>query len=304
MITKPKTAIVVAGPTAVGKTAAAIRLALRFDTEIVSADSRQCYRELRIGVARPSDEELAIVPHHFIASHGFGDDVTAAVFERYALDASERILHDRDHVVVVGGTGLYLKAFIDGMDDMPDVAPAFRDEAERIFREEGLEAIRDALEKEDPLFSTDGDMANPHRMIRALSFKRATGASIRNYQLGTARERPFRIVRIGLELPREELHRRIEARVDEMAATGLLQEVEGLIEFRSHKALQTVGYREIFSYMDGEWGWDEAVDLVRQNTRRYAKRQMTWFRSDDKMHWCHPGDIGRMVDLVVERPVS
>jgi tRNA dimethylallyltransferase len=190
------------------------------------------------------------------------------------------------------------------MDDMPDVAPAFRDEAERIFREEGLEAIRDALEKEDPLFSTDGDMANPHRMIRALSFKRATGASIRNYQLGTARERPFRIVRIGLELPREELHRRIEARVDEMAATGLLQEVEGLIEFRSHKALQTVGYREIFSYMDGEWGWDEAVDLVRQNTRRYAKRQMTWFRSDDKMHWCHPGDIGRMVDLVMERPVS
>jgi tRNA dimethylallyltransferase len=304
MITKPKTAIVVAGPTAVGKTAAAIRLALHFDTEIVSADSRQCYREFRIGVARPSDEELAAVPHHFIASHGFEDDVTAAVFERYALDAAERILRERDHVVVVGGTGLYLKAFMDGMDDMPEVPQPFREEAERIFREEGLDALRNAVGKDDPLFASDGDMSNPHRMIRALSFKRATGASIRNYQIGTARERPFRIVRIGLELPRQELNRRIEARVDEMVAAGLLQEVEGLEGFRTHKALQTVGYREIFSYMDGEWGWDEAVDLVRQNTRRYAKRQMTWFRSDEKMFWCHPEDIGRMVDLVMERPVS
>jgi tRNA dimethylallyltransferase len=304
MITNPKTAIVVAGPTAVGKTAAAIRLALRFDTEIVSADSRQCYRELRIGVARPSDEELAVVPHHFIASYGFGDDVTAAVFERYALDASEHILRDRDHVVVVGGTGLYLKAFMDGIDDMPDVPPSFRGEVENLFREEGLEALRKALEMEDALFAADGDMSNPHRMIRALSFKRATGESIRTYQSGTAVQRPFRIVRIGLELPRQELHRRIEARVDEMVVAGLLQEVEGLEGFRTHKALQTVGYREIFSYMDGEWGWDEAVDLVRQNTRRYAKRQMTWFRSDEKTVWCHPDDIGRMVDLVMERPVS
>lgn len=298
MITKPKTAIVVAGPTAVGKTAVAIRLARRFGTEIVSADSRQCYRELHIGVARPSDEELSIVPHHFIASHGFEDDITAAVFERYALEAAERILRDRDHVVVCGGTGLYLKAFMDGMDDMPNVHSTFREEAALLFRGEGLEALRIALEKEDPLFAAAGDMSNPHRMIRALSFKRATGASIRMYQRGTAVERPFRIVGIALELPKEELHRRIEARVDEMVATGLLQEVEGLSGCRDHKALQTVGYREMFSFIDGECGWEEAVGLVKQSTRRYAKRQMTWFRADGAMRWFSPGDFEGMLEAI------
>ena len=298
MITKPKTAIVVAGPTAVGKTAAAIRLAGRFDTEIVSADSRQCYRELRIGVARPSEEELSMVPHHFIASHGFEDDVTAAFFERYALDAAGRILRERDHVVVVGGTGLYLKAFMDGLDDMPSVPADSREEAELLFREGGVEALRSALEKEDPLFAAAGDMSNPHRMLRALSFKRTTGASIRTYQGGAAVERPFRIVRIGLELPKDELHRRIETRVDEMVANGLLQEVEGLWMFRAHRALQTVGYRETFTYLDGQCGWEEAVDLVKRNTRRYAKRQMTWFRSDGAMRWFSPWDLDGMLEAI------
>ena len=304
MITKPKTAIVVAGPTAVGKTQAAILLARHFGTEIVSADSRQCYRELRIGVARPSDEELAAVPHHFIASHGFEDDVTAAVFERYALDKTQRILDGRDYVVVVGGTGLYLKAFMEGIDEMPDVPVSFREEAERIFRYEGLEALRATVLLEDPLYAANGELSNPHRMIRALSFVRATGTSIREYQRGMAADRSFDMVRIGLELPKDELHRRIEARVDEMVSGGLLAEVEGLADRRAHKALHTVGYREVLEYIDGKRAWTDAVGLIKQNTRRYAKRQTTWFRSDGKTVWCHPDDIGRMIDLVMERPVS
>lgn len=297
---KRKTAIVIAGPTAVGKTRAAIALALRLGTEIVSADSRQCYRELRIGVARPSDEELASVPHHFIASHGFDDEVTASLFERYALERVQTILRDRDHVVVVGGTGLYLRAFTDGIDAMPEVPTPFREEVERMLREEGLQALREAVEREDPLFAADGELRNPHRMIRALSFIRATGTSIREHQKAVPAARPFRIVHMALGLPREELHRRIGVRVDQMVAGGLLQEVEGLLAFRNQKALQTVGYREMFGYIDGLMGWDETVESVKQNTRRYAKRQMTWFRGDDRLTWCHPEDIVRMEGLANE----
>lgn len=290
-----KTAIVISGPTAVGKTQSAIRLATHFETEIVSADSRQCYRELRIGVARPSEEELSAIPHHFIASHGLDDEVTASVFERYALEKTEAILRCSDHAVVVGGTGLYLKAFMEGIDAMPEVPPIFREEAARLYRESGLQALREAVEREDPLFAADGEMSNPHRMIRALSFVRATGDSIRSHQKGVASERPFDIVRIGLALPKDELHRRIEERVDGMVSSGLIREVEGLVAYRERQALQTVGYREVFGYMNGDYGWDEAVVLVKQNTRRYAKRQMTWFRSDPKTSWFHPEDLEGML---------
>jgi tRNA dimethylallyltransferase len=293
-----KTAIVISGPTAVGKTRIAIGLARHFVTEIVSADSRQCYRELRIGVARPSEEELAAVPHHFIASHGLEEDVTASLFERYALEKAEAIHRHSDHVVVVGGTGLYLKAFMEGLEDMPDVPPVFREEAERLYGDSGLKALREAVELEDPLFAADGDLSNPRRMIRALSFLRANGESIRTYQKGVAAERPFDIVRIGLTLPKDELHRRIEARVDGMVSAGLLREVEGLAAYRDRQALLTVGYREVFGFMDGAYGWDEAVALVKQNTRRYAKRQMTWFRGDPKTQWFHPDDLEGMLKAV------
>jgi tRNA dimethylallyltransferase len=295
---KRKTVIVIQGPTAVGKTQSAIRLATHFETEIVSADSRQCYRELRIGVARPSEEELAAVPHHFIASHGLDDEVTASVFERYAIDKTETILRCSDHAVVVGGTGLYLKAFMEGIDTMPEVPSFFREEAVRLYRESGLQTLREAVEREDPLFAADGDMSNPHRMIRALSFARATGDSIRSHQKGVASERPFDIVRIGLALPKEELHRRIEERVDGMVSSGLLREVEGLVAYRERQALQTVGYREIFGYIDGSYGWDEAVATVKQNTRRYAKRQMTWFRADTHAQWFHPDDFEGMIAAI------
>lgn len=298
-----QTAIIIAGPTAVGKTELAIRIARELDTEIISADARQCYRELNIGVARPSPEELAAVPHHFIASHGMTDRINAAVFEQYALHNSEYILRERGNVVICGGTGLYLRAFCEGMDEMPEVPEEIRKSVESIYHAEGLKALQAVISIEDPQFAMDGALDNPARVIRALSFMRATGRSIRDFQRRAPVDRPFRIIKLLIDRPRTELYDRINQRVTNMLEQGLWQEAESLSEFRNLQALQTVGYREIFECMDGRISRTQAEDLIRQHTRNYAKRQLTWFQKETGMKVFHPGQFDEIMKYLASQGI-
>jgi len=284
-----KTVIIVAGPTAVGKTALAIQLAQHFDTEILSADSRQCYQELSIGVAKPSLREQAGIPHHFIDSHRVTDKVNVAVFESYAMSIAEDVWKRHDTLIVCGGTGLYLQAFLHGIDPIPPVPPAIRLEVERLWKEGGQTALAAALREEDPLYAADGEMSNPHRMLRALSVLRATGHSIRHFQHNTPADRPFRRCWIGLELPREALYARIDARVDAMMQQGLLEEVQSMWHHRHLNALQTVGYKELFQHLEGSSTREEAIAHIKKHTRHYAKRQLTWFHSISEIQWFEPG---------------
>jgi tRNA dimethylallyltransferase len=273
-----KTCLIIAGPTAVGKTSLAIDLALQYNTRIISADSRQCYKEMNIGVAKPSAEQLAAVHHYFINSHSITEEVTAAAFEQYALKAADEIFSQHDLAIMVGGTGLYIKAFCEGLDSIPVIDPAIRALIIQSYESNGIEWLQARIKEEDPDFFSHGEIQNPQRMMRALEVKRSTGQSIRNFQQGKQAQRPFRIIKLGLELPRELLYAQIDNRVDEMMAAGLLEEVKSLYQYRSLNALQTVGYTELFDSLDGKISIDDAVELIKRNTRHYAKRQITWFK--------------------------
>jgi tRNA dimethylallyltransferase len=277
--------IIIGGPTAVGKTAAAIRLALEYNTEIISADSRQCYKEMKIGVARPSEEELATVPHHFIASHSIHENINAAAFEKYALDKAEGIFKKNQTVIVAGGTGLYIKALAEGMDEIPSIPPEIREGLIKDYNEKGIAWLQQGIELHDPLFFSSGEMQNPQRMMRALEVIKFTGKSIIEFRKGEKQDRNFSIKKIGLELPREILYERINARVDKMMEAGLLEEVRALYPFKHLNALQTVGYQELFDFLDGKHSLEKAVELIKRNTRHYAKRQMTWFKRDREIQW-------------------
>jgi tRNA dimethylallyltransferase len=291
----------------VGKTAAAIQLAQqlgRLDPvsnaidplPIISADSRQCFRELKIGVAKPGPAELAAVPHYFIDSHSIHEDVNAAVFEHYALDVLDRLFQTHRRVIVVGGTGLYLKALMYGLDAMPAVPAQVRQGIEDLYRQQGIDALRAMVQAEDPLFARDADLSNPQRMMRALEVMRATGRSIRQYQQASPVSRNFEVIPFVLDLPREELYQRINLRVDQMMEAGLLDEVRQLLPFRKINALQTVGYREIFALLDGRTSLEKAIEAIKQNTRHYAKRQLTWFRSNPIWQWVHAAtDLGGLI---------
>lgn len=295
------TVVIIAGPTAVGKTAFAIALAQQLQTEIISADSRQCYREMKIGVARPTAAELAAVPHHFIASHSVVEDLNAASFEKYALAAAETIFQQNKVAVMVGGTGLYIKAFCEGIDPMPEVPQAVRDEIIGNYEKKGLIWLQKELQHKDPAFWALAEQQNPQRLMRALEILYATGHSILHYRTAKKIERPFRILQFGLELPKEQLHERIHLRVNQMMEEGLLDEVRSLLPYRSHNALQTVGYRELFAHLDGNISLEEAVTQIRTNTRQYAKRQLTWFRKDTGIKWLLP-DAAALARVLVQIP--
>jgi len=280
--------IVIAGPTAVGKTSVAIEIAKNFQTEIISADSRQCYRELNIGVARPSEEELKQVKHYFIASHSIQEKITAAGFENYALEKVNEIFRDKDVVVMVGGTGLYIKAFSEGMDEIPDVPEKLRTEIVDQYRQNGLEWLQNEVAALDPKFYDKGEIKNPHRLLRALEVFKATGRSIMDFRRGEKKKRDFEIVKIALQLPKEQLHQRIDYRVDKMMEGGLLEEVRTLLPYQHLNALQTVGYKELFGYLNGERDLATAIDLIKRNTKQYARRQMTWFKKDTACQWMAP----------------
>lgn len=290
-----KTVIIIVGPTAVGKTGIAIELAHYFNTEIISADSRQCFKELNIGAARPSAEELEKIKHYFIASHSITEPVNAAVFEKYALEKTREIFKTHDQAVMVGGTGLYVKAFCEGLHEMPVTDPAIRERIVRDYEEKGLTWLQQEIKINDPEFFQKAEIKNPQRMMRALEIKLSTGQSILSFRKGEKAKRDFRIVRVGLELPKEELHRKIHERVDRMMSEGLLDEVKELKPFKKYNALQTVGYSELFGYLDEKITLAEAIELIKRNTRQYAKRQMTWFRKDKEVHWFAPSDLQQII---------
>jgi tRNA dimethylallyltransferase len=285
---KNKTVIIIAGPTAVGKTSVAIDVARYFQTEIISADSRQCYKELNIGVARPSVEELTKVKHHFIASHSINEKVTAARFEQYALEKVVEIFEKNDFAVMVGGTGLYIKAFCEGMDEIPEVPDSLRNIITDKYKQNGLEWLQQEVRKLDPKFYAVGEIKNPHRLLRALEVIKATGKSILEFRKGEKENRDFNIVKFALQLPKELLHSNIEQRVDKMMDAGLLEEVRSLQAFQHLNALQTVGYKELFDYLNGLSSLEAAVALIKRNTKQYAKRQITWFKKDKEYNWVDP----------------
>ena len=297
-VSQNKTAIIICGPTAVGKTAVAIQIAKHLGTEIISADSRQCFKELNIGVARPTEKELQTVPHHFMASHSVNEEVTAVGFEQYALEKIEFLFKKNNVVVLVGGTGLYIKAFEDGLDLIPEINVNIRREIVTNYENLGINWLQQELREKDPVFFKEGEIRNPQRMMRALEVINATGQSILSFRNGKKANRNFRIIKIGLELPKEILHLRIQERVDKMMEQGLLDEVKNMIPYRKHNALQTVGYAELFDYLEGKTELKLAVELIKTHTRQYAKRQMTWFKKDKNIQWFGPNELNAMLTYV------
>lgn len=279
------------GPTAVGKTAFAISLAKLLNTEIVSADARQCYQEMNIGVARPSLDELSQVTHHFICSHSIHDQVNASVFEQYALGKVNTLLETKESVVLVGGTGLYIKAFCEGLDLIPLIDPAIRAGIIQQYEKLGLRWLQKEVSVKDPAYWAKGEQQNPQRLMRALEVKLGTQASILSFQQKNKTIRPFNIVKIGIEMPRELLYDRINQRVLNMVEQGLEQEVKSLSPFSDLNALQTVGYSEWVPFFNNEISRDRVIALIQQNTRHYAKRQMTWFKKDPEITWYQSSTI-------------
>lgn len=280
-----KRLIVVAGPTAVGKTAECIRLAQMLNTEIVSADSRQFYKEMNIGVARPSESELATVPHHLIAHISVCQDYNVAMYEREALEVIEELFRRKDDIVLTGGSGLYVNAVCNGIDDIPDKDEGIRQELNDLFAEQGLEPLQRELQERDQEYWKIVDKQNHIRLIRALEVCRQTGRTFTSFRSQKKTQRNFDIVRIGIKRSRENLLERIYQRVDCMLEQGLIEEVKGLYEYKNLQVLNAVGYKEIFDFLDGKTSLQEAVEQIKINTRRYAKRQMTWFCKDKEIQW-------------------
>lgn len=275
-----KTCLIVCGPTAIGKTSYGIELAIRHNTAIISADSRQCFKELNIGVAKPSDEQLRKAKHYFINSHSIHDEVNARIFEEYALKTVNSIFEKNDVAIMVGGTGLYIKAFAEGLDEIPEVNESLRKGINKNYLTNGFDWLKNELKNQDPLFFSKGEMENPQRMLRALEVKMSTGKSILDFHSQKKVKRNFEIKVRLLELPREQLYQNINKRVDQMMESGFLKEAESLYPFKHLNALQTVGYKELFDYFDGKYSLEKAVEEIKKNTRHYAKRQMTWFRKN------------------------
>lgn len=285
-----KRLLVIVGPTGSGKTDLSLRVARRYGAPILSTDSRQFYRGMAIGTAQPTVEEQQLVEHHFIASHDITEGLNCGTYEQEALSCLERLFATHDDVVAVGGSGLYIQALCDGMDDLPQADEALRTRLMERLRDGGLEPLAAELRELDPAYCATADLHNPARVVRALEVCLQTGRPYSEQRLGTRRERPFRTLKIGVELPREVLYERINRRVDRMLDERLVDEARRLYPHRALNALQTVGYRELFDWFDGRTTYEEAVELIKRNTRRYAKRQITWFRRDAEIRWFAPDD--------------
>ena len=282
---KDKELIVIAGPTAVGKTSHAIELAKKYNTEILSADSRQFYRELQIGTAAPTNEELDAAPHHFIGNLSIHDYYNVSIYEQEALVLIDKLFQKHDKIIVVGGSGLYIDALCYGIDDLPDADDNLRNEIKRKFSEEGIEFLQREVARLDPEFYKIVDQSNHKRLQRALEVCLATGKTYSSQRSNKRRSRPFKIRKIVLNMERELLYNRINERVDKMMKAGLLEEVRSLQEYRDLNALKTVGYTELFRYLDGDISLEQAVTDIKTNSRRYSKRQVTWFKRYDDFEW-------------------
>jgi len=295
---KNKTLIVIAGPTAIGKTALAISLAQHFSTEIISADSRQFFKEMNIGTAKPHADELAAAKHHFIDSHSINTFFSTGDFEKEALQVLEEIFDRHDVAIMAGGSGLYLDAVTKGLDVLPDTDMQIRAALNLLFEKEGIEPIKAQLATADPDYYHKVDQANPQRMIRGLEFFLSTGQKVSSFLTNSKKERPFNMIKIGLNMERPLLYERINHRVDLMLKEGLLEEVKSLQPYKDLNALKTVGYAELFDYLDGKLSFDAAIDKIKQNTRRFAKRQLTWFRRDPEIFWFEPHPVESIINFV------
>lgn len=293
-----KTLIVVAGPTAIGKTALAIQLAKFFSTEIISADSRQFFREMEIGTAKPSKGELAEVKHYFINSHSISTLFSTGDFEIEALTLIQELFKKKDLLIMVGGSGLYLDAVCKGLDELPQTDLMIRKQLNEQFEREGITHIREQLRISDPEYFNKTDQSNPQRMIRGLEFFLSTGIKLSSFHTKQVKERPFNIVKIALNTDRNKLYERINTRVDLMMQAGLLEEVRSLQPYQHLNALKTVGYSELFDYLEDKITLASAVDKIKQNTRRFAKRQLTWFRRDDAIKWFEPEQLPEIIQYI------
>lgn len=287
--------VCITGPTGIGKTSKSIALAKAFDTEIISADSRQFYKEMSIGVAVPSGEELAAVPHHFIQHISADTEYNAGDFERDALKKLDELFQKYEVVFMVGGSGLFVKAVTEGLNEFPEVSPEIRENLNLELAERGIESLQQKLIDLDPDYAETADMQNHRRIIRALEICLGTGKAYSDFLNKPRAQRPFKSIKIGLTAPRELIYSRIEKRVDLMMQAGLLEEAEKLYVEKCEKASQTIGYSELFKFFDKEWSLDFAIDEIKKNTRRFAKRQLTWFRKDKSITWfsydTDPGEI-------------
>lgn len=301
-MTEDKYLISVVGPTAVGKTSLAIDLAKTFNAEIISADSRQFFKELTIGTAKPSPKEQAEARHHFIDHLSIKEDYNASKYEKDALKFLDRYFQNHNVAILCGGSGMYIDALLNGFDeDLPSADEEIRKELNERIESEGIESLQAELKKLDPDFFKEVDLENSKRLIRAIEICKLSGEPYSSLRKGKRKDRPFQIIKIGLEMPRELLYERINLRVEHMIADGLIEEVRSVDQFRGHNALKTVGYREFFPYLDGDQSLEEAIEKVKVNSRRYAKRQITWFKRDDEIKWFEPSRNKEIIQYIRKR---
>jgi len=295
---KNKNLIIICGPTAVGKTKNSIDIAKYFQTEIISADARQIFGEINIGTAKPSFAELSEIKHHFIGTISIEDTYNAGIYEQQAIGVVEQLFAQKNYAVVCGGSGLYIKALCEGFDDLPQIHEALRNEILQLYKEEGITSLQNKLKALDLEYYKQIDIQNPRRLMRGIENCISSGKLHSELQKQKVSERNFKIIKIGFEMNRDELYEKINQRVDEMMASGLLKEVESLYLKRNLNALQTVGYSELFDFIDGKYNLDEAILKIKQHTRNYAKRQMTWFKKDDEIKWFHPSEVKEAITYI------
>lgn len=292
------TLIVVLGPTGVGKSDVSIQLAQYFCSEIISADSRQFFRELRIGTAVPSSEDLSAVPHHFIQTKSIHDYYNVSEYETEALQLISRLFQNKNPLILAGGSMLYVDTVCKGIDDIPTVDPEVRDEVIRWYEENGMEALRDRLLNVDPEYYRIADLNNPKRLLHAVEIHQMTGKPFSSFRKNTVKQRPFHILKIGINQERELLYKRINQRVEQMMEAGLLDEAKSVYAYRKLNSLNTVGYKELFAFLDGTCLLEDAVDLIKRNSRKYARKQLTWFRRDQEIKWFEPEQIPEIIKYV------
>lgn len=293
-----KLLVVIVGPTGIGKTAIAIQLAEHFRTEIVSADSRQMFREIPIGTAAPSKAEMQGVTHHFVGNLSVAQRCDAGQWATEAGKVIDALFKTHDVVICAGGSGLYIDALLNGMDELPERDEQLRGELKSLYEKDGITPLQEKLKDLDPEYYAEVDINNPKRLIRAIEVCMISGEKYSSMRSGVAKELPFRVVKIGLEMDRGKLYERINQRVDQMISNGLVEEARAVIPYRDNNALATVGYRELFDYFDGKTSLDTAIELIKQHSRNYAKRQMTWWRKDTTIRWFSPTQLNEVIDFV------
>ncbi len=300
-MTPTKSIIVIAGPTAIGKTALSIAIANELNCPIISADSRQFFKEMNIGTAKPTVPEMQGIQHYFINSHSINEDYNVGKFETEVIALLEKLLQTTDRVILVGGSGLYIDAVCKGFDDLPEADPETRNQINSLFEAKGIEGLRELLKKLDITYYHQVDLNNPQRLSRALEVCITTGKPYSGLRKGISTKRTFNTIKIGLNTSREILYEHINTRVDDMMTKGLLNEVKSLLPYKHLNALQTVGYKELFNYLEDKTDLHTAIELIKQNTRKFAKRQLTWFRKDKEIKWFEPNETEKIIEYINEK---